>query len=104
MAKVLLIMPPWYRFLGEGFNEIPLGLAYISSSLKQKGHKCAILNCDLITRGAAGPEKIFRKYENYKQEFVEFNDPIWSRIKEEIGKFNPDYAGIDHKWRILSPS
>ena len=97
MAKVLLILPPWYRFLGEGFNEIPLGLCYLSSSLKQQGYSTMVLNCDLMTRGAAGPEKIFTRYKNYKDEFEQFKDPIWNQIKREIEVFKPDYIGIHAK-------
>jgi len=97
MARVLLVLPPWYRFLGEGFNEIPLGLSYISAVLRQQGHETAVLNCDLVSRGAAGPEKVFTRYGQYKQEFEQFNDPIWNQIKREIKEFNPDYLGIQTK-------
>ena len=97
MARVLLILPPWYRFLGEGFNEIPLGLCYLSASLRRKGHETAILNCDLAARAPAGPEKIFTKYEDYRREFERFDDPVWKQIEMEIERFSPDYIGIHTK-------
>lgn len=97
MAKILLISPPWSRFFGVGFNEIPVGLCYLSSTLEQKGHKTAVLNCDLITRGNEGSVKIFAEYKQYKSEFKEFKDPIWNQIKLEIEKFKPDYVGIHTK-------
>ena len=97
MARILLILPPWYRFLGEAFKEIPLGLCYLSSSLRQKGHETAVLNCDLMVSSPAGPEKIFTKYEDYKSELNEFKDSIWDQIKLEIQRFAPDYVGIHTK-------
>lgn len=90
-------MPPWYRFMGQGFNEIPLGLCCLSSSLKQDGHTVGILNCDISARFAAGPEKIFTLYGRYKKEFERFGDPIWGWIRNEIESFAPDYLGINAK-------
>lgn len=97
MARVLLILPPWYRFMGQGFNEIPLGLCCLSASLKQAGHSVGILNCDINARFAAGPEKIFTRYGDYKKEFERFADPIWGWIRSEIESFAPDYLGINTK-------
>ena len=97
MARVLLILPPWYRFLGEGFNEIPLGLCYLSASLRRRGHETAVLNCDLAARGPAGPEKIFTKYKDYRSEFSRFEDPVWNQVKAEIERFAPDFVGIHTK-------
>ena len=46
MARVLLINPPFYRFLGSHYNANSLGIAYIASFLNEHGHDAWLYNAD----------------------------------------------------------
>jgi len=70
--KILLVNPPFYRFLGSHYNANSLGIAYIAAYLNDRGHDAWLYNADYIG------EKKFRKYDlihaqenftNYKEYF-----------------------------------
>jgi len=44
--KVLLIDPPFYRFIGYYNRYFPLGLAYLAAVLRENGHEVFIYDAD----------------------------------------------------------
>ncbi|OIN87989.1 MAG: hypothetical protein AUJ50_02050 [Candidatus Aenigmarchaeota archaeon CG1_02_38_14] len=44
--KVLLIDPPFYRFIGYYNRYFPLGLAYLAAVLQKEGHEVLIYDAD----------------------------------------------------------
>tara|TARA_B100002003_G_scaffold251738_2_gene297102 strand:- start:1480 stop:2916 length:1437 start_codon:yes stop_codon:yes gene_type:complete len=94
--KILLVNPPFYRFLGSHYNANSLGIAYIAAYLNDRGHDAWLYNADYIG------EKKFRKYDlihaqenftNYKEYFKNQNLPIWEEVVETILRFEPEWIG-----------
>ena len=94
--KILLVNPPFYRFLGSHYNANSLGIAYIAAYLNDRGHDTWLYNADYIG------EKKFRKYDlihaqenftNYKEYFKNQNLPIWEEVVETILRFEPEWIG-----------
>ena len=44
--KILLIDPPFYRFIGYYNRYFPLGLAYLAAVLRKEGHNVLIYDAD----------------------------------------------------------
>ena len=97
MAKVLLIHPPWYTFLGDGFNEIPLGLCSLASHLNRHGHEAWVYNADFNPgrRQAAG--SLHEAYRSYQEEFKRLGHRVWELVREKIEQMQPDIVGIHFK-------
>ena len=48
MTKVLLVNPPFYRFLNSHYNANSLGIAYVASYLNSRGHDAWLYNADFL--------------------------------------------------------
>ena len=99
MAKVLLILPPWYLFLGTASNEIPSGLCSLAGHLNKNGHEAWVYDADVGTgsrsRGFAG--ELYRKYDDYETSLRSFTHPIWKAIKSQVEAVKPDIVGVHFK-------
>ena len=51
MAKILLVNPPFYRFLGSHYNANSLGIAYIASYLNKRGHNAWLYTKRTVAHG-----------------------------------------------------
>jgi radical SAM superfamily enzyme YgiQ (UPF0313 family) len=93
--KVLLIEPPFHRFMGFYRHYYPLGLAYIASVLESNGHIVSVYDAEHDPN--AKPTSFLNASENYIKYLDALKDdthPIWSEIQREISHFNPDIIGI----------
>ncbi len=64
--NVVLIQPPVQDFYFTPIRSFPLGLCYLTSSLKEKGHKVTILDC---IQGGRNSHKIEDDVFNYMRPF-----------------------------------
>ena len=88
--KILLINPPFYRFLGSHYNGMHLGLSYIASYLKGYGYQVAIYNADFtMSNDYPTQEELFEATDFRKQIEDECN-PIYREMKISIKAYNPD--------------
>lgn len=98
---VLFISPPLWRFMGKSWDNFPLGLGYLVSSLNSLGIKSKIFNadiCDVIEYNDDYYEYYFSKrWEQYYFEVNNNNNPIWSDVKEVLALTNPKIVGISSK-------
>jgi anaerobic magnesium-protoporphyrin IX monomethyl ester cyclase len=97
MAKVLLILPPWYIFLGDGFNEIPVGLCSLAAHLNRHGHDAWVYNADFSPGRRQPARSLHDGYGSYHEEFKTFGHPVWLRVRERIEQMQPDIVGIHFK-------
>lgn len=93
--KVLLIEPPFHRFMAFYRHYYPLGLAYIASALLSRNHVVRIYDAE------HDPSAKSRTYLETSQEYNKYLDaienwehPVWSEIRREISRFQPDLVGI----------
>jgi anaerobic magnesium-protoporphyrin IX monomethyl ester cyclase len=93
MTRILLVNPPFYRFLGSHYNGLPLGLAYIASTLNNSGHDAWVYNADF--QPTAAYKTAHGLYEDAEQGMNAFreNGPIVQECVKAIAAFEPEMIG-----------
>ncbi|MBU2639833.1 MAG: B12-binding domain-containing radical SAM protein [Nanoarchaeota archaeon] len=96
--KVLLIDPCWYSLQKQSNYISSVGLAYLGSYLKNKGHECLIYNGDFILKSETTHGDLLIDYEHYVSNIESDNNPYINKTLEELGRvmeeFKPDVVGI----------
>ncbi len=96
--RIMLVNPPFYRFITFSYAYNPLGNRYIAAMLRKHEYETHVYNFDF-------PEKIDPKEpdwldyhenygEQYKQEMENLNHPIWKEIETTLRKVRPDILGV----------
>lgn len=94
MSRILLVNPPFYRFLGSHYNANSLGIAYIASHLNANGHDAWLYNADFVNRESyASLGTLFSQYSDYKKYFKNEDADIWNEVVDKIIEFKPDWVG-----------
>jgi anaerobic magnesium-protoporphyrin IX monomethyl ester cyclase len=94
MSRVLLVNPPFYRFLGSHYNANSLGIAYIASHLNSNGHDAWVYNADFVNRDSySNLGDLFSQYADYKEFFKNEDADIWNEVVDKIIDFQPDWVG-----------
>lgn len=93
--NILLIDPPFYRFFNYYNRYFPLGLSYLSSTLKKVGHQVTIYDAD-CNKNSKGMDytRLPEKYLIYLKELKNPENPIIKEISETFIKYQPDIVGI----------
>ena len=93
--KVLLIDPPFQKFMNFSKNGIPIGLLSLAGELKRKGYPVEVFDSDYNPNGIPYPfmAKI-EHYDEYLNNLHNGNHPIWNGIASQIEESNPDVVGI----------
>jgi radical SAM superfamily enzyme YgiQ (UPF0313 family) len=98
--KILLVDAPFYRLQGSTPSTVyPLGLAYITSYLKNEGHDSLYFNLDgdpsIPFLNPLSVSAIKAEYDNYLQEVSDVSShQIWQDYIEVLKVFRPDVVGI----------
>ncbi len=93
--RILLIDPPFYRFIGYYNRYFPLGLAYLAAVLKDKGHTVSIYDADFTPKATEMEfSYLEEKYPDYIEAVSGFKHPIWQEVRNKIKDFRPDLVGI----------
>ena len=98
--RVLLINPPFMRFLGEQYMYFPLGLGYLGAMLERGGHVVGIYNAEHGTKPEDWQGRTFsgwhraRKYERYPQGLRDEAHEIWAEVRRTLTDFAPDVVGV----------
>lgn len=93
--KILLLDPPFQKFMNFSKNGIPTGLVSIAGSLISKGHEVRVLDADYNPHGVSYPllEKM-EHYQMYLDGLHDDNHPIWKHVVEQVVDLNPDVVGM----------
>lgn len=98
--KILLIDPPYERFIGFKSEWFPMGISYIASYLAACGHEVGIYHAE---HGSDTEYKSVVKYSEsfnkYKSAIESADHPIWAKVKREISSFYPEVVGVS----VLTP-
>lgn len=93
--RILLIEPPFHRFMGFYRHYYPLGLAYVAGILATHNHTVRI--CDAEHDPESRPKTYLettKEYDNYLDSLNHNRHHIWSEIRREVSRFEPDLIGI----------
>lgn len=92
--KILLIDPPFYRFIGYYNRYFPLGLAYLAAVLRKEGHEVLIYDVDCnVNPSKMDFASLEESYPLYLKS-LDDSHPIWKEMRERINYFKPDIVGI----------
>lgn len=93
--RILLIDPPFYRFIGFYNRYFPLGLAYLASALKDHGHEVLIYDSDAnINPDKMNFAALEQSYPKYLQAVADDSHPVFEGIKRTLKEFKPEFIGI----------
>ena len=98
VLKVLMIEPPFDRFIGQRCEWFPIGLTSIASFLKINGHVAKVYNAEhdnslrYINTGA-----YLRNYHKYREGLRNEKNVIWDEVAKVVKEFRPDIVGISVK-------
>jgi radical SAM superfamily enzyme YgiQ (UPF0313 family)/glycosyltransferase involved in cell wall biosynthesis len=95
--RILLISPPYARFLGLGNCRFPLSFGALGTMLSMNGHAVAIYDAD-FDRDLIGKtdtyEYTFSNQHKIQAALQDRDHFVWKEIDRTIQKFNPDVIGI----------
>lgn len=93
--RVLLIDPPFYRFIGYYNRYFPLGLASLATTLQRKGHEVLIYDADRnVSPSRMNFTFLEESYPLYLNALIDSNHPVWREMGETLRSFRPDAVGI----------
>lgn len=98
--RVLLINPPYLRFLHEQYMYFPLGLGYVGTVLESHGHQVGVYNAEHGTCPEHWEGRTFsgwhraRKYHLYPEGLDNDHHEIWAEVRDKLIDFVPDLVGI----------
>lgn len=96
--KILLIEPPFERFIGERCEWYPIGLTSIATLLNEHGYMTKVYNAEhdnslrFITT-----EVYFNSYNRYEGCLNDDGNYIWKEIIHTLTEFDPNVVGISVK-------
>lgn len=92
--KILLIDPPFQKFIGLQKYYVPLGLLYLAGELRKR-HDVTVYDADYFPEGKA--LSYIEQGENhhlYAEALENDNHPVWLEIDRVVREINPDVVGI----------
>lgn len=93
--RVLLVSPPFYRFMGYYNRYFPYGLLIVATVVKNAGYDVMVYDADYNDRPTdIDISTVYDKSDAYLESFKNQNHPIWNEVKETVHKFQPDVIGI----------
>lgn len=102
--RILLIEPPFYRFIGYYNRYFPLGLAYLAAALRKDGHDVLIYDADAnVNPSKMDFTRLEESYPLYLKSVKDDEHHIWHEMRERIANFRPDIVGIS-VWTTFAAS
>lgn len=102
--KVLLIDPPFYRFIGYYNRYFPIGISYLAAVLKNDGHEVLIYDADCNENPSKMDfARLEDSYPDYLKSLKDENRPILQEIRHTVSSFKPDIVGIS-VWTTFAAS
>lgn len=94
--KILLIDPPFYRFIKYFNRFFPLGLTCLAAQLRSEGHEVIIYDADanVDKNEEMDFSMLETKYPDYLNCINNLNHPIWGEARNIIKQIKPDVVGI----------
>lgn len=102
--KILLIDPPFYRFIGYYNRYFPLGLTYLAAVLQVQGHEVVVYDADAnIDPKRMNFAVLEESYPAYLAALRKDTHVVWQEFKNKLNEFNPDVVGIS-TWTTFAAS
>lgn len=93
--KILLIDPPFYRFIDYYNRFFPLGLSYLAAVLQREEYEVMIYDADCnINPSKMDFTRLEDDYPIYLKSLQDDDHLIWQELREVFHNFSPDIVGI----------
>jgi radical SAM superfamily enzyme YgiQ (UPF0313 family) len=93
---ILLINPPFYRFLGLEQDYVPLSLLAVGSQMTADGNNVSVYNMEVGSGGHyAGYSERTSHYDLYLNSLNDKHHPVWTELEQQITQSDPDKIGIN---------
>lgn len=93
--KILLIEPPFHRFMGFKCDWFPIGLGYLASVLEKEGHQVAIYSAEKhIDQQYLRSSELLRNFDRYAEALRDKEHPVWKEVTDVIKSYRPEVLGI----------
>lgn len=93
--RILLIDPPFYRFIGYYNRYFPLGLAYLAAVLRNEGHDVLLYDADCnVNPSKMNFAALEDSYPYYLRSVKDDEHYIWQEVRKNMLDFKPDIIGI----------
>jgi radical SAM superfamily enzyme YgiQ (UPF0313 family) len=95
--RILLVSPPYARFLGLGNNRFPLSFGSLGTMLSANGHDVGIYDADFdgqFIGRVETYENMFSSQEMIRTALQNQDHSVWKEIERTIQGFKPNVVGI----------
>lgn len=93
--KILLVDPPFFRFMGYYNRYFPISLSWLAAVLQKKGYEVLIYDADCnVNPTKMDYTRLEDDYPDYLKSVKNENHPIWQEMRKKINDFKPDIVGI----------
>jgi anaerobic magnesium-protoporphyrin IX monomethyl ester cyclase len=93
--KILLVDPPFQRFIGFYRFYFPLGLTYLAAVLMKDGHEVLIYDGERDPKCISSSVKdLSKRHFLYGEALKDDKNQVWQEFQEILGEFEPDIVGI----------
>lgn len=93
--KILLINPPFYRFLGLEQDYVPLSLLAVGSKMVEEGNVVLLKNFEIGGTHYAGYAERSDHYDMFISALNDDNHPVWQELRLMLKEVNPDKIGLN---------
>jgi radical SAM superfamily enzyme YgiQ (UPF0313 family) len=93
--RVLLIDPPFYRFVGFYTRYFPYGIACLAAQARQLGHDVYAFDADHDpTATGIDYQSLARVYPDYLRSVIREDHRIWNELQQTVEMLRPEWVGI----------
>lgn len=95
MQRVLLISPPYERFMGFSRFYYHIGLASLAAILEKAGIDVLVYDADYNINGnMLKTQELIENHSAYQNALKDYSHPIWQEVIKVVSDFQPDVIGV----------
>ena len=96
MSKILLVNPPFYRFMGLEQDYVPLSLLAVGSEMQRGGNEVFVKNMEVgFDMEYKGYTDRGKNYDDYRNALKDQAHPVWEELVSVIKEVDPDIVGVN---------
>ncbi len=93
--RILLIDPPFFRFIKYYNRYFPISLSYLAGVLEKEGHDVLVYDADCnVNPARMDYTRLEEDYPEYLESVKNDDCSIWHEMRNKIRDFRPDVIGI----------
>lgn len=96
--RVLLVNPPFYKFITFSYAYNPLGNRYMAAVLRKHEYETHVYNFDFPDEISPKEPDWLPYHENYGEQYQKEmqnpDHPVWKEVEATLKKVNPDVLGL----------